>query len=269
VLGCVLRSRRFIRLTTLGTAWTWAIGASLTWIAAGCAGLLIPESTAVDQLWYVAAVAALCPWIAVLGARRPGVRVWNWFVVLPLAAVLLWPAALSWLPRGPARPSLEAPSLVGFGLAMTMGLGNYLGTRHTVSAILTAISEFLLLRTFSVAASSETAFFRAIAALGLACAAIAALRPIMPPPPDQSPWDNLWTDFRNAFGIVWANRLAERVNAQAAKEGWTVRLGPRGFVPIRSGESVDTSRHEAEIDHTMRWLLRRFVDEPWIDARIK
>jgi hypothetical protein len=84
----------------------------------------------------------------------------------------------------------------------------------------------------------------------------------------SSAWDGLWRDFRNTFGIVWANRIAERVNAEAAKGGWSVRLQPFGFVSTNPGAPVDLTIDAAKVDHTMRWLLRRFVDDEWIDARI-
>ena len=44
-----------------------------------------------DCLWYLAAVAALIPPIAALGARRPINRSWTWFVLVPLVLVFAWP----------------------------------------------------------------------------------------------------------------------------------------------------------------------------------
>jgi len=79
----------------------------------------------------------------------------------------------------------------------------------------------------------------------------------------------LWTNFRDTFGIVWANRIAERVNAEAAKGDWAARLQPHGFVSVDPGRPVDLLVNAEQIDHTMRWLLRRFVDDEWINRRLQ
>jgi hypothetical protein len=82
-------------------------------------------------------------------------------------------------------------------------------------------------------------------------------------------FDRLWNDVRDLFGIVWAKRLMDRVNDAAAQHAWPVRLGLDGFVPHDpSVPVVVEARVEAEIEHVLRWLLRRFADAEWIDARL-
>ena len=93
VVPVLFRVRRFVRGTTLVTAWRWAAAA---WIVLGRRVerriiSFLPASLQ-DQLWYAAAILGLCPPIAVLGAKRPGSRVWAAFVVLPLVLVFAWPA---------------------------------------------------------------------------------------------------------------------------------------------------------------------------------
>ncbi len=225
---------------------------------------------AISQLWYAVAVLGLCPWIAVLGARRPTVRVWNWFVLVPLAAVLLWPVALCWMPRGPDRLILETPHLIGFVLVLIMGTGNFLGTIRTPLALgMIAVEAGLL---WSVRVVDDTGhlapLLRSMSAgllFSLVLGATASRWPVRPP---ESPWQRLWDDFRNSFGIVWANRLAERVNAEAARGNWSIRLQPGGFVSTTPGSAPDFAPNGAQLDHTLRWLLRRFVDEEWINERL-
>jgi hypothetical protein len=85
---------------------------------------------------------------------------------------------------------------------------------------------------------------------------------------DETPgWNRLWQDFRNAFGIVWANRIAGRVNLEAAKANWGVRLHSDRFVSVTPAPPAITGDGE-QINQTMRWLLRRFVDDQWVDARL-
>lgn len=110
-----------------------------------------------DQLWYGVSVVALCPWIAVLGAQRPGVRVWNAFVLIPLIAVLMWPAATLWF-RGhvPADFRLELPMVIGYGLVLVMGAGNYLGTAFAPAATLVIASQILLLVPATPLVSEQT-----------------------------------------------------------------------------------------------------------------
>jgi hypothetical protein len=267
--GMVMRARPAVRHTTLTAAWTWAVIAAASWCVAAATSIAVrPESSAVGQAWYVAAVLTLCPWIAVLGARRPTVRVWNWFVVVPLVAVLLWPVALCWTPRGPNRLTLEMPHLLGFALVLLMGLGNYLGTRFTWVALLTLLGEFMLIAALDPRSRSSSMGLLAVAACGQMNAVIAAYAlgqgsGRLPAGPNR-----LWTDFRNSFGIVWANRLSERVNAEAAKSGWAVRLRSDGFVAADPHLPADLDRDAASIDHALRWLLRRFVDDEWILERL-
>jgi hypothetical protein len=263
----VIRARGAVRHTSLTSAWIWAVIAALAWCIA--AGVSVFSSSAVTgQLWYVAAVVTLCPWIAVLGARRPTVRVWNWFVVLPLLAVLLWPVALCWMPRGPDRLTLATPHLIGFALVLMMGLGNFLGTRFSALAVMTGLAEGLLL----IGLTSDTVPGGRPTLIGVT--AIVLFQGVLTAvhsrttQPGTSSWNRLWTDFRDTFGIVWANRIAERVNAEAAKGAWSVRLQPEGFVGIEPGVPPDLTRNASQIDHTLRWLLRRFVDEEWIAGRI-
>ncbi len=267
-----VRARHAVRQTTLTTAWAWALIAAASWCVAAAASLfLVPAASAVGQLWYVAAVLALCPWIAVLGARRPTIRVWNWFVVVPLVAVLLWPVALCWMPRGPDRLILEAPHLVGFGLVLVMGSGNYLGTRFTGSAIMTVLAQIILIASLgsSHVDRGSVAWFAAAAACLLFTATLSAFHIRRRHDDKSSVWDVLWRDFRDTFGIVWANRIAERVNDEAAKSNWIVRLQPHGFVSTALGQKADVSIHASQIDHTLRWLLRRFVDDEWINSRLQ
>jgi hypothetical protein len=268
IVAGILSARNSVQHTTLVGPLVWAVVAGLGWVVAAGAGLLLNRMHPVHgQLWYTAAVLTICPLIAVLGARRPTIRVWNWFVVLPLTAVLLWPVALCWMPRGPERLALEAPHLAGLGVVLLMGIGNYIGTRWTVLAAATLVSIALVLSSVS-RASMDAVQLRAWAA-GALCLALWGARRFAARTVEQvRSWQRVWTDFRETFGIVWAHRIAERVNAEALKGNWATRLQPTGFVAARPEAVLDLEADRSAIDHTLRWLLRRFVDQDWLDCRV-
>lgn len=270
------RARRAGRSTTLTTARSWGMAAITVWVVV--CGLTLATGTVSgplsDHLWYAVSVLLLCPPIAVLGARRPGSRVWNWFVLAPLCLVLGWPAATSWNSQFEmAALFVETPLLLGHLLVLVMGVGNYLGTRYTPAALLFGSAMLMLLAPFY--ADYETLFslpadrLRMTGSLLMAAAIWTAERvasSALPPPG----FDRVWNDFRDSFGIVWARRIQDRINDTARKEKWPATLELHGF---RWHESTsDSAAREAahrQIEHTLRWLLRRFVDPVWVDERLR
>ncbi len=139
LVGQVLFSaRRKLRATTLHSAWTWAVIAFVAWAVSWVSdlGLRVASKSLADHLWYGSAVLALCPAIAVLGSRRPGARVWTWFIQVPLLLVLGWPVLSLWLQGSELRGlQLETPQLVAYVLVLVMGTGNYCGTRFTLPVL--------------------------------------------------------------------------------------------------------------------------------------
>lgn len=270
-----LRGRFPVWRTTLNAAWAWAVAALSLWTVSWVSdcGLRVASSAVADHLWYATAVLALCPLIAVLGSRRPGVRVWTWFIQLPLLLVLGWPVLSLWLQGSEVRGlQLETPQLVAYLLVLVMGAGNYIGTRFTLAILSLAAACTLLVVSFSVVSPvwlSDAWWARQWASGLLGLAALFASGSVSSASASASRFDRLWLDFFDSFGVVWGRRIQDRVNFIAQKEGWPARLELHGFV--WSDESADSSARaatEARIEHTLRWLLRRFVDPHWIDHRL-
>ena len=276
-LWVVAHSLKRLRQTTLPTATWWAMGGLVIAIVAQSIELANPDQANgwVDLGWYFAAVVLLCPGIAVLGARRPGASVWAFFVLLPLVLVLMWPAVASFQVARPAEPiEIEVPALVGFGLVLIMSGGNYFGTRYTMSMFYYAGAIVLLVVPMSVASPDffpERSTSRFIASLGFLLAISETNRRSKAEADDEiSLLDVLWFDFMDSFGMVWAKRVMDRVNESARREKWAMHLELHGFVPIAESPSADELLHtEKRIEHTFRWLLKRFVDPEWIDARLQ
>lgn len=281
-----------LRDTTLTTAMNWsllAVGAWLaTWACDRLATILSPQMS--DHAWYACAVLALCPPIAVLGSRRPGARVWTGFILVPMLLVLGWPVITLWLQGTRLHGlQLETPQLVAYSLVLIMGVGNYVGTRYTISALLYAAAVWLIVASSSQVAPawlSDRSSIRVASSLFMLLA-IGLVRSTVRPTVDNR-FDRLWFDFFDTFGIVWGRRIQDRINYLSAKENWGAHLELDGFkwqnlslsldsLPVANSvtsaprlESVAPSASEVEsrMEHTIRWLLRRFVDPCWIDLRL-
>lgn len=224
------------------------------------------------HLWYLVGVAALCPLVAVLGARRPVDRVWPAFVLLPLFLVLGLPAISSFWRGTPAPLQLETPTVVGFAIVLVMGAGNYLFTRLSLPVSLLAAGIALLvypLTEFGTATNRSPVDSAGYAGVCLGLAAASAFVLMRRRNDGLPPHERLWVDFRNAFGIVWAKRVMDRINWTAREEGWPARLDFAGLVWTQDAPGEDEKRRTIDrLTDTFRWLLKRFVDEAWIDRRL-
>src|SRR5580658_9314791 len=132
----VLRARVVLSKTTLLEAWRWGVVAicmwGVSWVISDLAPI-VPLGLA-DQFWLASAVLMISPFVSALGARRPGSRVWSFFVVLPVMVVLMLPAVTAW--NRDLRPTplrLETPMVTGYALVLVMGTGNYLGRRFALA----------------------------------------------------------------------------------------------------------------------------------------
>ena len=95
---------------------------------------------------YFATTMLLTPLVTILGARRPGIAAWHWFVVLPMVVVLQWPA-LSQLfsSHGRATVELSAPATMGVVVVLMMSAGTFLGTSSTGVALVYSSGIVMLL----------------------------------------------------------------------------------------------------------------------------
>ncbi len=179
-----------------------------------------------------------------------------------------WPVITLWLQGSDVRGlQLETPQLVGYLLVLIMGAGNYVGTRYTLAALLYATANGLIVLSSSAVCPtwlSDRSWVRLLATAGMVLAILSARREAMLARHGATGFDKLWLNFFDEFGIVWGRRIQDRVNFIAAKENWPAKLQLQGF---QWNGAADPST-EARIEHTFRWLLRRFVDPDWIDERL-
>ncbi|MCP4513242.1 MAG: hypothetical protein GY826_43355, partial [Fuerstiella sp.] len=211
----IVRLKPITRATTAAGALYWAFTAVAACLVTAVCHLetvaVTPRTGSVLQ--YLSAVLLLTPLVHILGARRPGITAWPWFVVLPLIAVLQWPAASELLGNtSDAAIRIPSPTVVGYLLVLLMGSGNYFGTACTSSMLLgvSGVTLILLPVTEWVAFSEKRLFLPGCTMLATAAALLP--RQFFRQHVAEREHGQLWSDFRDLYGLVWAMRVMDRVN---------------------------------------------------------
>jgi hypothetical protein len=279
-----LRLHAITRKTTAAGALCWAVVAVLACLVTAVCHLemvtVTPRIGSVMQ--YLSAVLLLTPLIHILGARRPGITAWPWFVVLPLIMVLQWPAVSELMgDNSDAAIRIPSPTVIGFLLVLLMGSGNYFGTACTSSMLCSATGATLIVLPVTewVAFSEEWLFLLGCTMLAIA-AALLPRQFFREDTADLTP-SELWSDFRDLYGIVWAKRVMDRVNQFAEREHWDVRMTLDGFhsVPTEpedmENSGVNSQAPESDAQsvpvvpaarswQVLCWVLRRFVEPEFL-----
>lgn len=256
-----------LRGTTLLAVWAWSLAAlcaiALSEILIGTAAEG-PRANWSLPLRFAAAMGTFCPIMAMLGAKRPQDRAWQ-FIVLSLWVILSLPT-FEWLLFTGVREI--HPARFWF-LIVLVGVGalNGLATRGWLSSLLYGLGQLALIAPFLPQAQTWLPADRSVW-LGLALLATAWTLQAVPRRPRAhcTGLDRVWLDFRDAFGVVWALRVAERMNASASMYQWPVTLHWHGFLPNEA--SAATVEVPEAVEESLRSLLRRFVSPEWIDQRL-
>ncbi|HEX4129098.1 MAG TPA: hypothetical protein VHZ24_03585 [Pirellulales bacterium] len=258
--GTLECGRRRLRGTTLTAAWWWGVAAMTAALAAACATTSEAERNLPSPIAHLALVLSLAPGVAVLGAKRPQHHAWQW-IVLTLVVVLGLPAFEATMLRAGA-PIVLHPARAGFILVlMLVTLGNYLPTRQAPAAMSFAAGQVLLLARYLPSLASRYGTESATAPLALWTFALVAAALVAWLPRRVSRWDRLWLDFRDAYGVVWALRVADRFNAANRANGRSAQITWRRAHGGPAGEPDPASQH------VLRMLLLRFVSPAWLDER--
>ncbi len=269
----LLWRRRMIFATTLSIPWLWSV---LSIGAIGVTECILAYFQAdasanwVEGLRFAAAATTFCPVMTTLGAKRPQDKPWQ-LIVISLWAILALPA-LEQLILKPGQP-LEVQTMRSwFLLGMIMiGLFNFLPTRFWPSALLVLAAQLILLGNYLPFAIPTTGSWGPSAAMLLLLMAVAL--PAFGIPRSRRTCqdeDRLWLDFRDSFGLLWSLRMAERVNADAARYQWGITLTWSGFQTADSAESAQSIPANVipGLHRTLKNLLRRFVSSQWIADRM-
>jgi hypothetical protein len=228
-----------LRGTSLLYAMGWVLLAWLGWaIVLGWAA--ITESPAMVGR-YASLCLIACAGVAVLGARHPRAEAWN-FVVLGLLAILLLPWMEGFLTGSNVELSgVRAVFLIG---ALSLIVINYLVTRLAPGAMLLGIGCGLELAALIYPPAQGQGWFmpwEVSAGLTFGLAPWAAWLSLGHRPKQASGVDAIWRDFRDRYGLAWAQLVREQFNRAAANAGYPVELSWSG---LRA--TGDTSHQVAE-----------------------
>jgi hypothetical protein len=250
-IGCAIRADW---KTTLLHALFWALAAWFTWTAvAMLEGVPKADSRPAR---YLALAMNGCASIAILGARRPGVRAWN-FVVFGLLVVM----AFLWLESRLAPDDVILHRVRTILMASAIGIGalNYLPTRLAPAALMLALGAGLEIVSLT---GSEPLVMRLeparpVGLLTLALVPWVSFAQIRQRSKVRSEFDQTWLDFRDRFGFIWAQRLREQFNNSAAHADWPVLLRWQGLCLIPGKPKPDLTDQQAMLEALLA-LLKRF-----------
>jgi hypothetical protein len=302
----------FFLVATCGTVLTWQLahlrGTTLVAPAMWClaalaalllAGIMVEDVPAIrsggwSQGWLLfAGSATLCPGMALLGAKRPQDAAWQ-MIVLALWLVLSLPAVAAMLGLGGGQIGWHPAQAWFLVVLLLVQATNYVGTRYALPVAVATAGQYALLYLFlpwSAGALPPTWTPRQLMLLALSLMSLALLggvaiahrrrtRMANHPIGQLEPIDRLWLDFRDAFGVVWALRLMQRINQSAVRQNWTVRLEWRGFIANSTtpqhgdngGNPPESDKtqlpHEKVLAAHFQNVLRRFVSPQWIAERL-
>lgn len=275
IAGRWWRVRRMPEGTTLHSPIIWF---GIAWLAVALAGLSTNWISAelARVLRYLSACLTLCPFMALWGVRRPHHQAWN-FVVLTLWAILALPA-LSYLLDRPLQ--LHGARLAFLAILLLLGAVSYCRTRFQWPSYLVFAGQGLLFLEWlgpSLANGADGQWplewvlrFREAIALSLVLMGFVLLKDGFSAA-DTPRLDRVWFDFRDLFGVAWALRLMDRVNAVSAASDWPFELRWCGFVarsgPTSSDGVAVSAIHEQAVSRVMHGFMRRFVDTAWLTKR--
>ena len=274
-VGCWLfvANVRRLRGSTLMGPWSWSL---LGLCLVAVLELFRPADAGAAEKWFLtlqfaAAVTTLLPAVAVLGAQRPHARIWQ-FVVASLWLILVLPAVKNALLEPASIFQLHPAWGWSLWVLVVVGLINRIGTRHWCSALLLTVGQCRLLSGLLPGLGQDVN--AAGTFMALSCFVLASLLvhvqwwrdPAIPP----QTFNQAWREFRDLYGVLWAFRIADRINTLAERQELGVQLRWQGLASLASdGEELPVPAEvEAVLSQNMRNLLRRFVSLDWLESRL-
>ncbi len=202
-----------LRDTTLVAPVAWAILSLVLWAHAAAMPMRDAQGTALpgdrQTIVAVALLSTVCPFVAVLGARRPQNKIWP-LVVASLLLILILPELPNLLGQGDRQLAHGVWRWFFAGL-LIVGWLNFLPTRLILAATLWCLPGLWW-------ACSGTVPWLLMLAPELACTIGVLAAKQWRTARSPRGWNRVWRDFRNLYGVVWALRVIERANALANSE---------------------------------------------------
>ena len=270
------RIRSMISVWTAWQAWNWMIVALLSALLHAILSLppLHVSDAVTSSAAYFATTMLLTPLVTLLGARRPGIAAWHWFIVLPMVVVLQWPA-ISQLFGSHGRSPLElsAPATMGVVVVLLLSSGTLMGTSSTGVALAYSSAILILLASTTGNKSAQfpvTAFapILMMTAMWMARRNLDAhLTRLRTATTALLRIQTVGEIFSSLYGFAWTRRVQDRINQFAPRERWSVRLTATGFNRLDGNAPTDDELQQPL--EAFVWVLSRFADEGWLRHVLK
>jgi hypothetical protein len=263
-----------VRGSTAVPAAVWGVLAAVAFaVETGCraaGGLADPAAGAAARLAVTA--LAVCPAMALLGAKRPQHGAWQ-FIVAALAVVIALPAVSAALVRPGTMPDVGLLWRAFLLVLVAVGWMNFVATRQGVAASLVACGQLLVIRAFlpfaeaapaagsgpDASAAAVDAVAACLIAGGAVVAAVRAATARRLAVGVDAGIERPFLALRETLGAAWALRIAERFNAVAVERGWPCRLRFAGLEPAGAD-----GPWRADAERAFRALARRFASADWL-----
>ncbi len=260
---------------TVRYTWYWAVASTAVFCVSTilCGPVFHDTSGWLSGLQCLSAVMLLTPSVCTLGARRPGVAAWQWFVVLPLVFVLAWPGLIQIATsHGRGTVQLSGPAIIGFAVVTLMSASPGLSRTMTLPTLLHLLTVLLTLWPltgwpwFPIPAS----LFAPVPLLASKVLANRQLRSrlaqISASASAADRLNEVWGFIQDFYGVVWPQRIMERMRQFEQAEKWRCRLTEDGFQKHDASEL--THADLVKPVESFRWVLQRFADADWIDRYV-
>ena len=263
-----------VRGTTLLSPWCWLVTA--IWAIAVVHLTPTEGLSATDRHWheaiqYSAHSLIFCPFMSLLGARRPQNRMWE-MVVITLWFILVLPALEAVIVRPGQNYDTQGIRAWFMMILIFVSSMNIILGRFWICGILIGCAQFALINTHLPSWLQIQSTAMVPWGLGFAIAALIAMFTLRKPDRSKMRVENqVWLDYRDMFGGMWALRIRERINVTAKINDWDLRLEWDGFTAADGTPLPDILPAETQRTlHLNFWnLMRKFVNQSWIDQRLK
>ena len=219
-----------------------------------------------EPVRFLAAASGFCPMMALLGAKRPQDKAWQW-IVGSLWGLLALPA-LETLAFRPGQSLYIAPAWAWLMvILLAIEASNHLPTRYWPSALLTLIGQVLLVGPYLPGEFMLLANWQL--PVGLFCLVLAVALVACGLPRRQATLqgiDLVWIDFRDRFGAAWGLRILQRLQETARMCKWDVNATWQGF-ETSEGTKPLSPETTAQVEKALGSLLWRFVSKEWMEGR--
>ena len=265
----LLWKRAALRGTTLLGGWWWLLAAVVAPLLGEVFVHFGPweaRSGWTEPFRFCLAMLVFCPVMAVLGAKRPHHRAWQ-FIVASLWVVLILPAAEKFFLQGGQAMQMTETRKWFLVVLIFVTSSNYLITRFWLSSLLWSAASIAFCGPYlpMVSWQLEPGTWQ-LGGIMFGALAVVAVLPVRTPSLALS-WDARWLCFRDAFGTLWGLRIVERMQALAEQYQWSFRLTWWGWHDTEGAALTEfPSQDVPTVRQSWENLMRRFVDDTWLPS---